>query len=607
MAYEATPDVRGGPRKRRLTRLPACFWKGKTMRTIRISLAQINCKVGDIESNARRITDGISRAKSLGSDLVAFPELAIPGYPPEDLLLMSRFIESNLRCLDDIVKSTKGITAIVGFVDKADDIYNAAAIMHDGLPAGVYHKMFLPNYGVFDEHRYFQAGKTIPVIDLGFTTIGVNICEDIWYPGKPMTTQALEGGAELIVNISASPYHSEKGRSRARMLATRASDNSTTVAFVNMVGGQDELIFDGESMILDQKGRLLCKAAQMEEDFVTCDLDLDGVFRERIHDPRRRKEKRNLGTEKTAVERIVLSRPEKSEKPPITPVISGSLSVEDEILRALEVGLRDYVFKNGFGKVLIGLSGGIDSALVAATAVRALGRENVSGISMPSPHTSPQSRDDARKLAENLGIDFTEIPINKGMEAFDAMLEGAFQGLEPDVTEENIQARIRGTILMAVSNKFGSLVLTTGNKSEICVGYCTLYGDMAGGFALIKDVPKTLVYTLSARINETAGTAMIPPGIITREPSAELKPHQKDTDSLPPYDVLDPILQAYVEEDRSVDEIAAMGFDEELVRRVIRMVDTSEYKRRQSPPGVKITPRALGKDRRLPISNGYRG
>jgi NAD+ synthase (glutamine-hydrolysing) len=575
------------------------------MRTIRISLAQINSTVGAIEKNARKITDGIQHAIDLGADLVAFPELAICGYPPEDLLLMSHFIESNLRCLDDITRQTRGITAVVGFVDKADDIYNAAAVIHDGRLAGRYHKMFLPNYGVFDEHRYFQAGNTIPVLDLGFTRIGINICEDIWYPGEPLTAQALEGDSELIVNLSASPYHAEKGLSRNRMLATRASDNTTIVAFVNMVGGQDELIFDGESMIMDQGGRLICKAAQLEEDFVTCDLDLDAVFRERIHDPRRRKEKRTLFDEKKMVTRIPISRASRGEKPSVFPVTRERLSREEEILRALVLGLRDYVSKNGFKEVVVGLSGGIDSALVTAIAVSALGKENVIGISMPSPYTSNESKEDARLLADNLGARFLEIPIKQGIDAYNGMLAEVFEGTAPDVTEENLQARIRGNVLMAVSNKFGWLVLTTGNKSETCVGYCTLYGDMAGGFALIKDVPKTLVYTLATHINTTAGKELIPRRIITKEPTAELRPGQKDTDSLPPYEVLDQVLHAYVEEDKSLKEIVDMGFEETMVRRVLKMVDASEYKRRQSPPGVKITPRALGKDRRLPISSGF--
>jgi NAD+ synthase (glutamine-hydrolysing) len=575
------------------------------MRTIRISLAQINSTVGAIEKNGRKIIDGIQHAIDLGADLVAFPELAVCGYPPEDLLLMSHFIESNLRCLDDIIRHTKGITAIVGFVDRADDIFNAAAVIHDGRLAGIYHKMFLPNYGVFDEHRYFQAGNTIPVLDMGLTRIGLNICEDIWYPGEPLTAQALEGDAELIVNISASPYHAEKGLSRNRMLATRASDNKTIVAFVNMVGGQDELIFDGESMIFDQGGRLLCKAAQLEEDFLTCDLDLDAVFRERIHDPRRRKEKRTLFDEKAMVTRIPVSQLSRGEKPSVFPLLCESLSREEEILHALELGLRDYVHKNGFKEVVVGLSGGIDSALVAALAVSALAKDNVTGISMPSPYTSRESKEDARLLAGNLGINFIEIPIKQGIEAYDAMLSEVFEGRDPDVTEENIQARIRGNLLMALSNKFGWLVLTTGNKSETCVGYCTLYGDMAGGFALIKDVPKTLVYTLATHINTTAGKELIPQRIITKEPTAELRPGQKDTDSLPPYEVLDQVLQAYVEEDKSFKEIIDMGFEEAMVRRVLKMVDSSEYKRRQSPPGVKITPRALGKDRRLPISSGF--
>ena len=575
------------------------------MRTLRIGLAQINPTVGDLKGNTEKILDYIGRARELGVDLVAFPELAITGYPPEDLLLKPDFIQANLNCLQQIVEGARSITAVVGFVDSADDIYNAAAIIHDGTLAGVYHKMYLPNYGVFDENRYFQAGTDYPVFVLRGTVIGVNICEDIWYPAGPSEVQALAGGAEVIINISASPYHAGKGRSRERMLATRAADNVAIVAFCNLVGGQDELVFDGNSVIFDERGELVARGSQFEEDLVVADLDVGSVFRQRLHDPRRRKEK--LAADVGKVTRITLPEVEApEEKPPLPARKVGRLEPLAEIYQALVLGTRDYVRKNGFRKVVIGLSGGIDSSLTAAIAVDALGRENVVGISMPSRYSSKESREDAQRLAENLGIEFLVIPIDGTFQAYLDMLAEPFAGTEPDVTEENIQARIRGNILMALSNKFGWLVLTTGNKSELSVGYCTLYGDMAGGFAVIKDVPKTLVYQLAEHVNASAGREVIPRRVFEKAPSAELRPDQRDEDDLGPYATLDPILHAYVEEDRSLAEIVAMGFDEATVRRVIRMVDRNEYKRRQAPPGVKITPRAFGKDRRLPITNKYR-
>jgi NAD+ synthase (glutamine-hydrolysing) len=545
-------------------------------------------------------------------DLVAFPELAITGYPPEDLLLKPDFIQANLDCLQQIVAESRSITVVVGFVDSADDIYNAAAIIHDGTLAGVYHKMYLPNYGVFDENRYFQAGTDYSVFVLRGTSIGVNICEDIWYPAGPSEVQTLAGGAEVIVNISASPYHAGKGQFRERMLSTRAADNVAIVAFCNLVGGQDELVFDGGSVIFDERGELVARGRQFEEDLVVADLDVGSVFRQRLHDPRRRKEKLTANVGK--VSRIALPEVKsRGEKPPLSTrkVQRIGLKVERleplaEIYQALVLGTRDYVRKNSFRKVVIGLSGGIDSSLTAAIAVDALGRENVVGVFMPSRYSSKESREDAQRLAENLGIEFLIIPIDGTFQAYLDMLAGPFAGTEPDVTEENIQARIRGNILMALSNKFGWLVLTTGNKSEVSVGYCTLYGDTAGGFAVIKDVPKTLVYQLAGHVNASAGREVIPRRVFEKPPSAELRPDQRDEDDLGPYATLDPILRAYVEEDRSLAEIVAMGFDEATVRRVIRMVDRNEYKRRQAPPGVKITPRAFGRDRRLPITNKYR-
>jgi NAD+ synthase (glutamine-hydrolysing) len=486
-----------------------------------------------------------------------------------------------------------------------DDIYNAAALLHDGRVAGVYHKIYLPNYGVFDEDRYFQSGTEILVFDLNGTTIGVNICEDIWYPGDPTRAQCLEGKAQLIVNISSSPYHAGKMHFRQRMLATRAWDYSTIVAYVNLVGGQDELVFDGGSMVLDQSGELVSVARSFEEDLLVVDLDLDQVLLHRLHDPRRRKERWTPMAE-GKLRRIPLSPLKRRPKAPLSPRPPVTLGRQEEIYRALVLGTRDYVRKNGFKKVVLGLSGGIDSALTAAIAADGLGKESVVGVAMPSMYSSRESLEDARALATNLEIEFQVIPIGEVFKTYLKTLKGSFKGKKPDVAEENLQARTRGNLLMALSNKFGWLVLTTGNKSEMGVGYCTLYGDMAGGFAVIKDVPKTLVYELASYRNTQGPTPVIPLRVMEKPPSAELRPHQKDTDSLPPYELLDPILQAYVEEDQSLDMILKKGFKRKMVAEAIRKVDFNEYKRRQAPPGVKITPRAFGKDRRLPITNRYR-
>jgi NAD+ synthase (glutamine-hydrolysing) len=572
-----------------------------TAMRFRIALAQINATVGDFEANVGKIRAGLEQARGLGAHLVAFPELAITGYPPEDLLFKSAFIEANLRALADVARATTGLTAVVGFVDKRDDIFNAAAVVHDGAVAGVYHKQYLPNYGVFDENRYFQAGIDAPVFTLGDRRFAVNICEDVWYPTGPTTRQAL-AGAELVVTINASPYHAGKGHQRERMIATRAADDVVCLAFVNMVGGQDELVFDGGSLIVNERGEPVARGRQFDEDFVVADLDLDAVFHARLHDSRRRKEKRGAAE----VPRIALPAVASPALPPLPPRELVLLAPVAEVYQALVLGTRDYVRKNGFKHVVIGLSGGIDSSLVAAIAVDALGKENVTGVTMPSPYSSSGTRGDAKRLAANLGIDFFTLPITPVFKGFKRTLAAPFKGLKEDVAEENIQARIRGTLLMALSNKFGWLVLTTGNKSEIAVGYSTLYGDMAGGFAVIKDVPKTLVYEVSHHVNERAGRALIPESVFDRAPSAELRPDQKDQDSLPPYPELDAILRAYVEEDRGVSDIVARGFAEETVRRVIRMVDVNEYKRRQGPIGVKITPRAFGRDWRLPIVNRFR-
>ncbi|TMQ22038.1 MAG: NAD+ synthase [Candidatus Rokuibacteriota bacterium] len=572
------------------------------MRSYRVALAQINPTVGDLEGNVAKIRAGLEQARTLGCRLVAFPELAITGYPPEDLLFKSAFIEANLRALAEITRATNGLTVVVGFVDKRDDIFNAAAVLHDGSLAGVYHKQYLPNYGVFDENRYFQAGAEAPVFTVGETCFAVNVCEDIWYPTGPTTLQAL-AGAELVVTINASPYHAGKGHQRERMIATRAADEVVCLAFVNTAGGQDELVFDGGSLIVNERGETVARGRQFAEDFVVADLDLDGVFHARLRDSRRRKEK--LDAAQTP-RRLLTSLPAPAA-PPLPPrEVLAPLAPVDEVFHALVLGTHDYVRKNGFKHVVIGLSGGIDSALVAAIAVEALGRENVTGVTMPSPYSSGGTRRDAKRLAKNLGIDFQTLPITPVFTGFKKTLAAPFKGLKEDVAEENIQARIRGTLLMALSNKFGWLVLTTGNKSEIAVGYSTLYGDMAGGFAVIKDVPKTLVYEVARHVNARAGRDVIPRSIFDRAPSAELRPDQTDQDTLPPYPELDAILHAYVEEDRGVAEMVARGFAEETVRRVVRMVDSNEYKRRQGPIGVKITPRAFGRDWRLPIVNRFR-
>jgi len=570
---------------------------------LRLAMAQINVVVGDIDGNAQKVVEWIDRARDMDADIVTFPELALTGYPPEDLLLKPQFIDSNLSALETVISRTHDITAIIGFVDWQDDIFNAAAVAQNGKIVTTYHKMYLPNYGVFDEFRYFQPGNRCPVLQIGDATVGVSICEDIWYPDGPVFLQALSGGAELIINISSSPYHAGKRRWRERMLATRAADNTVIVAYNNLVGGQDELVFDGDSLVFDENGDIIVRGRQFEEDLIVVDLDVESVFRKRLHDPRRRQQKWNAAT----VPEIfpVTSRGGRRSRLPAIEQ-SEPLSDDAEIYQALVLGTRDYVAKNGFKKVVLGLSGGIDSALTACIAVDALGSENVVGVLMPSEVSSRGSIEDSEHLGKNLGIELLTIPITQVFNAYNGSLKTAFKNAKPDVTEENLQARIRGNYLMSLSNKFGWLVLSTGNKSEVSSGYCTLYGDMAGGFALLKDVMKTTVFRLAEHCNRVAGRERIPRTIIQKPPSAELRPNQLDTDSLPPYEVLDPILKAYVEEDRSLSEIVDMGFDEQLVRRVIRMVDTNEYKRRQAAPGVKITPRAFGRDRRMPITNRFR-
>jgi len=575
--------------------------------SVRVALAQINSTVGDLDGNTARIIEFIDKSVVQGADIVVFPELAVSGYPPEDLLLRPRFIKENQSALRRIAEHTHGPLVVVGFVDSDADVYNAAAIIHNGSIAGIYHKVFLPNYGVFDENRYFRAGHQCPVFNFGGIGIGVTICEDIWYEGGPASIQAAHG-AEIILNLSASPYHRGKGDSRRQMLATRARDNVCVFAMCNLVGGQDELVFDGESMIVDEQGVMLAAGKPFEEDLVLADLQVESVFRARLHDPRWRKTETFL-LGQTLERTEVLLDPSScgGVKPPLEFRTNLPIDTIGEVYKALVLGTTDYVRKNGFREVVIGLSGGIDSSLVACIACDAMGPQNVVGVCMPSRFTAAQSIEDAQSIAGNLGIRLLDIPMEPAYTAFLNMLESAFSGRQPDSTEENLQARIRGTILMSFSNKFRWLVLTTGNKSEMATGYTTLYGDMAGGFAVLKDVPKTLVYQLAHHRNTLGPNPVIPQSVIRRPPSAELRPNQKDSDSLPPYDVLDPILKLYVEDDRSVPQIIALGHDAETVERTAQLVDRSEYKRRQAPPGIKITTRAFGRDRRLPITNSFHG
>jgi len=573
------------------------------MRKLRIAMAQMNPVVGDIAGNARKVLAWASKARKAGAHLVLFPELTITGYPPEDLLLKPGFIEDNIKAMRAVAKKITGITAVVGFVDRGVDIFNAAAVIHKGRVRGTYHKMYLPNYGVFDEQRYFQSGEKPLNFVLNGVTIGLEICEDIWYPEGPARLQSL-AGAELIVNINASPYHMGKAALREEMLVTRARDNEVMIAYNNTVGGQDELVFDGRGLVIDEKGGVLARGKAFEEDLVVTDIDIAPIYMARLHDPRRRELTRSLPPD--AVEVVDLGPIRKRKKlPAVAKRKHARLEETEEVLQALILGTRDYVRKNGFTHVAVGLSGGIDSALVAAVASLALGSENMTCVAMPSRYTSRESVEDAAALAKNLGTKLMTIPIEDTFSQYLRMMKGAFRGTRPNEAEENMQARIRGNVLMALSNKFGWLVLTTGNKSEMSVGYATLYGDMAGGFAVIKDLPKTLVYAVAERINRRAGRTLIPERIFTKAPTAELRANQTDQDTLPPYDILDKVLKAYVEDDKSIEEIIAMGFEKALVRKVARMVDLSEYKRRQAPPGIKITPRALGKDRRMPITNRY--
>jgi NAD+ synthase (glutamine-hydrolysing) len=567
---------------------------------MRVALAQINTTVGDIWGNVERMAGALERAADSGADLVAYPELTIPGYPPEDLLMRPSFIEENMRALREFAGQVpEDIVAAVGFVDLDADLYNACAVVSGGEILHHYHKHYLPNYSVFDENRYFREGSGAPVVDLDGELVGVSVCEDIWYPGGPAREQALSG-ASVLLNISASPYHKRKGAFRERMLGVRASDYGCYVVFCNLVGGQDELVFDGHSVVFDPEGALVARAAQFREDFLLVDLYPDQSLMQRLHDPRPRKENPEHAPE---VITVPTHRPAAAES--VEARIEPSLSEEGEVLEALVLGLGDYFRKNGFSRAVLGISGGIDSSLGAAVAAEALGPENVTGVLMPSRYTSDLSNTDAAALAKNLGIDTQTVPIGPAFDAYEEMLRDAFKGLPEDVTEENLQSRIRGNILMALSNKFGWIVLSTGNKSEMSVGYSTLYGDSAGGFAVIRDVPKSLVYGVARHFNAKKNREIIPDSVLNKEPSAELREDQRDTDSLPPYDVLDPILEAYIEEDMGIAQIVDSGFDEDDVRCIVQLVDRAEYKRRQAPTGIKVTGRAFGRDRRMPITNRY--
>ncbi|HWW46157.1 MAG TPA: NAD+ synthase [Acidimicrobiia bacterium] len=569
------------------------------MPRLRLAAAQLDLVVGDLEGNAARILDAYDRAEAAGADLVAFPELAVTGYPPEDLLLRPAFVAQAGEWLEKLASRTGRAAAVIGYPQADRDLYNAAAVCADGRVLGVYQKHLLPNYAVFDEQRYFTPGRVDgPLFVVAGTRVGVSVCEDVWDPSGPVLTQAA-GGAELAVNINASPYSAGRLREREAMLATRAADASVPILYVNLVGGQDELVFDGGSLFFDETGRVLARARQFEEDLLLVDVDVRPASRRRALEPRGRP---RVG----ALPEVPVSDGRLGEAP-LPPRVEEPLPPVREVYEALVLGTRDYVRKNGFTDVLVGLSGGVDSSLVATIAVDALGAEHVVGILMPSRFSSTGSVTDAEALVATLGIRRYVVPIEPAHEAFLAMLAEPLGAGPPGLAEENLQARIRGTILMTVSNKHGWLVLTTGNKSETAVGYSTLYGDMAGGFAVIKDVPKTLVYALARDRNDRGDRAVIPDSVLEKPPSAELRPDQRDSDSLPDYADLDPIIEEYVEGDRSVSELVDAGYDPDTVRRVAWLIDRNEYKRRQAAPGVRVSPKAFGKDRRLPITNRWPG
>ena len=570
---------------------------------MRLALAQINSVVGDLDGNVARIVGRLREAKNAGADLVLFPELAVTGYPPEDLLFRPGFLREARRAAEQVAAETTDIAALVGVPWLDRDLANGCAICAGGEIKAVYPKRFLPNYGVFDEVRYFQPGREMFLLRVGEALVGPTVCEDIWQPGPPATDLAL-AGAHVIANISASPFHVGKGLEREEMLITRARDNACWVALVNAVGGQDELIFDGHSVVIDEEGEVVARAPSFEEALLVVDIDVSTAIARRLVDARRRA----LASEREIPDPPVidLGGP-REQQGSVKPYVAEPLDELEQMRRALELGLSDYVDKNGFGDIVLGVSGGIDSALTAALAVEALGPERVHCVSMPSRYSSEDTRRDAEVLARNLGTDFLELPIDSIFDGYEHALSSVFEGREADITEENLQARIRGTLLMALSNKFGWLVVATGNKSELSVGYATLYGDMAGGFALLKDVFKTDVFRLARHLNDRTGRELIPATIIERAPSAELRADQKDEDSLPPYSALDKVLEAYVEEDRSHEELTTDGFDQDVVDRAIALIDRAEYKRRQAPPGVKLRPKAFGRDRRTPITNRWRG
>ncbi len=584
------------------------------MRRLRIGLAQINCTVGDLDGNLAKIKDYCLRAAEQKVDLLAFPEMAICGYPPEDLVLKPKFVsdcQMKLKELADFSRELEAMALIVGCVDFDIDLYNGAALIGGGEVNSIYHKVLLPNYGVFDEQRYFKSGDEALVASIGGVRVGVTICEDIWYPDGPQHVETTVGGAEMVVNINASPYQINKDQHRARMLATRAKESQSMLAYVNLVGGQDELVFDGLSTIIDHEGKCVAEAGRFVEDLLIVDVDSDVVSRARENNEKWKTDQIETEKEKAVllpVRQVIMPDLKVGgEKPPMAPHVFSKLDPDEEVLGALRLGVSDYVNKNGFTHVVVGLSGGIDSALTAAIAVDSLGADSVIPVFLPSRYTSDDSAEDAAKLALNLGVDLIEISIDDIYSNYLGTLEQVFKGKPEDTTEENLQARIRGNILMALSNKFGWLLLSTGNKSEMSVGYATLYGDMSGGFSVLKDVTKTLVFKLARRLNRRSERVIIPERIITKPPSAELRYDQKDSDSLPEYEILDQIIKAYVEDNKSANEIIESGFETRVVTSVIGMIDQSEYKRRQAPPGVKITGRAFGKDWRLPITNAFKG
>lgn len=569
---------------------------------LRVALAQMNPHVGDLKRNTRKIIEMITQAREEGAEIVLFGELPVTGYPPEDLLLKEHFLADSRAALDEIAKATPDILALVGFPERTHDVYNSLALIYGGEIKAVYRKMSLPNYGVFDERRYFQSGPGGAIIDFGDARLGITVCEDIWTPGPPASDEAL-AGATVIFNASASPYHAGKGLERERMLIQRARDNVSAIVFCNLVGGQDELVFDGHSVIVDHTGVVTARAPQFEEALVIGTVDAQAPRTARLRDTRLRPPVRRILPEVTQFPAI--KRPKRAEVTRTQEPVAQLLDHEAEVYGALVLGVRDYAKKNGFQHVAFGLSGGIDSALVAMVTVDALGKDFSTAVIMPSPYSSDETQSDARQIADNLGIERIELPIASLMQEYDSVLADTFKGRPGDLTEENLQARIRGNLLMALSNKFGWLVLTTGNKTEFAVGYSTLYGDSAGGFAVIKDVPKTLVYRLVQYRNAVADKSLIPQSVIDRAPSAELRHDQRDADSLPDYDTLDLILEAYVGADASREQLERNGLPREAIDATIARVDRNEYKRRQAPPGIKITLRAFGRDRRIPITNGY--